>query len=649
MGFTFIDEEETQEEASVSPNLQPVKKTFTFIDDEVNNSEELIASQPQTQAAIRPTAPMPPTPEGFPEPPDEFTTGEKVLAGAMPIVGGIAGSLKGAAIGLATAGPPGALVGTVIGGAIGSAGGKGLGDVMEGIMGGEKREAGEIAKRAGKEALASVATDIVFMGAGKAVKAATPALRRMRKPIHDPRIAKRAVKRLELLKQKRNNQLQEVTRSAKKTADGINNNLKRLAEESKAFKTQSAKKSIREIERQTQEEMASIVQKIAKASDTALDDLGKEYDKIPALARSAGDSSVEMSETIDILKSIPKSQDIVTFKSGSAIKNVLSTLKKKAKKGDVFSVEDAIKTRRALTTEIRRLYKKGGDEPMAYAELLDEARQALDDQIDKLSGGAFKSLNSRYRETVRLAKQNRLFGKDLSDAGNYALSNAEDIVEMDIKKFIAQAEKGGEDFIKKGVKSGRSLFDVSTGRALKLTKQSDILRSTRIPGLVDMADQIDNSLLKLAKMQADKATIVGSLKDLGVPEKVAVEVGENIKDDLIRINKALTKEKQKVLASEILMEQRKVRDALAGGAFLSASVAGAYSGPVGLAMAGLVNLASLSQLSPRIADMLIPVFEAAASNPNLPKEFIKQIIGEGGIQIEEALTTSNQSTKTEGQ
>jgi len=97
----------------------------------------------------------------LPEEVNEYTFGEKALVKTveygLPIAGGILGVAGG-------------IPGIIAGGAAGAAGGRIIADNLEEAFGGEEREAEEILKRAGTDAIVDAAFTVGTFGAGKALR-----------------------------------------------------------------------------------------------------------------------------------------------------------------------------------------------------------------------------------------------------------------------------------------------------------------------------------------------------------------------------------------------------------------------------------------------------------------------------------------------
>lgn len=629
---------------------------------------------------------QPATTSGTPQiqqPVDEFTRTEKIVAGSVPVVSGIAGSLKGAAVGasLGSAFPVvgtaiGGIAGAAIGGAITSAGGRFLADSLEDYFGGEERTSEEKLKRAGKEALFSAGADILLPVVGKAVKGTVlKGARHLGKEVKTLKGLQRMSRKIGLAKKNVSNKMKEINIDIGKAKTALNDAVvkekqsaaigiakKGVEQKAKAeFTEASLNKALSKTATIIDSESSSVAKKMATASNKALKSLGLEYDKVE---RAFGSKFTKLSDVVGEVDQLAKSNDPLIFQSMAPVKKVADVLSGKRK----FIVKDAIALRRSLSGTIRKLYSRGGEASGALADNLSAILTKVDDKLDIATSGATTALNSNYKNTINLAKANSLFKDDLLRAGNAGIKNAEDIIKTDLKSFKSAAETAGKDFFrvdpkeaKVAIEAGESIFNIGQKQILKLTNQSNVLRQTGLKPMVELADSIDASLVKIAKGSVNRGLIKKNLKNIGIPDGLSTELSKEIEERLLKDSPlaGLTAKKLKLqeraakLSVKDLKTETKLseltgvkdvyRDLL--GLYIGANTAGGVLTSVGLKKIGVpilaaANLVSLARISPSVANSIEPMIakfvQSALSGPSGKKEIVKQLLQDITFQLDEA-------------
>jgi len=608
----------------------PVK----FLDsDKLNTSDnQLVSNAPKRRVVfLDELDPSDPNYEPTPEPVEDFTTTEKVISESAPILGGLLGSVSGAAQGAAigSAVPVlgtavGGVAGAIIGGAIGSGGGRALGDVMEAHFGGKDRPGSEIMKRSAREAGMSALIDVPLLGLGAAAKAVRPAVRGLSKNVRASRLLKQSNQRVINNKAKVQLKLDMIN----KEVSDANKAIKKDHAIKKAMSEGRADKALGKIGIILDKEVTKVSKEIAGASNQALKELGKEYDLI---GEQFGRNTIELKDTIVGLNKLSKSNDPVIFQSMSKVKGLIKTLN--AKKNG-HTVNDAIALRRQITAQERKLYNSGGEVSGALAETLSEIRSVLDSKLSDSTFGLSGKLAERYKETINLAKSNKLFRGDLLKAGNLGMRNAEDIVQADIKGMLRESERVGDSFLKVGHKqaleiaqSGESIFDISNKSVLKIANQSKILRASKVPDMIKLADSIDESMINIARGQISKSNIKKSLKSIGQPEMVSNDLADVLESRLLKLKNLDVKQKDKLLK---MGADRDVANSLLGTYIAGDTAARVLPGAVGKSIQGAVNLLAIKKWAPITADVLDPILEkyskSLLSVPSFKNEALRQMM-----------------------
>jgi len=580
---------------------------------------------------------------------DPFTNTEKFISGSAPVVSGIAGSIAGASLGTAIAPGLGTLIGAAAGGAISSGAGRFLGDSLQDFFGGEEFSGKEKLKRAALESSFSIVADTATFGAGKLLKG--PILKGVKSLAKKHQVFSTIPKKLALSKKVVQSELDGLGRS-------INSAKLKLAE---AFKklppaaspsTAPLEGAINKLTTIVDSESAIAAKKIANASNKSLKTIGLGYDSIE---KEFGKRSIDLSNDINGLSRLVDSTDPIIFQSMKPIENIL----KKLDVNKPITVKNSIALNRALKSQVRKLYNRGGEASGALAENLSDTVNGISLKLNQVTDGATSALDKQYREAINLTKSNSLFRDDLLKAGNAGLQNVEDILQADIKTLVKNAETSGSKFFKvnpknalKAIQSGESVFDIGSKQTLKLINQSKILRNTGIDELVGLADEIDSSLIKVTTSAIERSKIKKDLIAVGVNKDEAIKLSEFVEKSL-----KSTPDYAKLLSRKSVLESRKgsikkaegkvakialdlgqggfldpSKDML--GLFIAGNSAGAVLTSVGLGQAGIpvmaaINLAGLAKWSPQVANTLTPIvkqFSEGALSTGVKSEAAKQIL-----------------------
>ena len=226
------------------------------------------------------------------------------------------------------------------------------------------------------------------------------------------------------------------------------------------------------------------------------------------------------------------------------------------------------------------------------------------------------------------------FRDDLARAGNAGLQNAEDIVRINLKSLQDDAAKSGDNFFRvepkkalAAARKGETIFNLGSQKALKLTNQSKVLRASKVPEMVEMADSIDKSLIRAARATVSKSNIKQSLKTLGADDKIASELSSELE------KKVLKQSELKLLFDVKLSElakSSKISEDLLGIYIAGNSIAAFTSAPFSNAIRASLNLFSLRKWAPVVADTVDPILtdfiNATLRSPTVKNETVKQML-----------------------
>ena len=582
---------------------------------------------PQNDTSIR---------ESFNAPNEGLTGGESFIAGSAPVAGGIGGSLAGAATGAAigTAIFPG--VGTLVGGAIGgiaggaagSGGGSYLGDVLRENFGGEETTREQKISKAKSEAKTSAIIDTATLGLGGVVgKVFRPIVRESAKDVRRLKTLTKINNRGKIAKRKLESEIKDINLGLEVKNTEIAKNFGDKA----IHKEKISDKALSKLSKITNKSVAEVSKKLSTSSSDALRAVGAEYDKLGA---SFGSDAIDLSEELGGLDRLLKSDDPIIFSSLTDVRKIVGKLKNKLNKSGSFNVNDSLELRRTMSKKIRGLYNRGGDSSGAIADNMSEILTGLDSQLDEATAGASSELNQIYRKVLNLTKANKLFRDDLAKAGNAGLQNAEDIVNISMKSLKDDAAIAGKDFFKvkpkealDAAKRGESIFNLGSQKALKLTNQSKILRETKIPEMVKIADSIDKSLILTARSIISKGNIENSLKNLGAPPKVASKVALDLKKKVLKQGKQNLFYDEKISK---LLETTDMSTDLLGIYIAGNTISSIASAPFASATKSALNLFSFRKWAPVAADTIDPILKnfakTALKSPNAKHETVKQML-----------------------
>ena len=431
-------------------------------------------------------------------PANEFTTGEKIFAGALPIIGGIGGGIMGV---------PAGLPGIAAGGALGAAGGRGLADIFEAYAGGENRTAKEIGRRAVKEGAVDVAFTLGTAGIGKVAK---PLL----KPI-GKRITKGLMKASAPVRQAE--KFRKIIRKVDSLNSVLNNKLRRskvLLDKRKAARAIGVGAKERALRTQLDDAIVKTAPVLEEGLDKSFKAVSQGYNelKLPGI----GDQPLNLAGVKESLDNIIKSGGLESFDAGglskiSKISKILDAgvsipediarsigglppvaqaqaLEQLGLSGTtkVLNVADGITIRREMADILRGLRKGSPTAKNVIAPEFEKVLKAVDEPLDILTSGKLNILNDRWRELASIEDISKgalgLFRTELVKPTKAQLTKRARRITGALKSLSA-----------KDLDTSAGVLKPATDRVGNLIEQANALKMTGVPALADEgADALKN-------------------------------------------------------------------------------------------------------------------------------------------------------------
>jgi hypothetical protein len=533
--------------------------------------------------------------EGLKPSPGRITPSEQTKISAVRNVPAFAGSVIGQRIG----GPVGA---AALGG-VAAAGGQALGDLLEGAYGGEKRSIPEIINRSVDEFQRSVAIDAAFGAAGKGLKAGAKVFGRGAKGIRRAEeISNIGKKRAKVIRDNKRslkaerNRLKRAAETAKKNNDIVEASLSKQKEAGALRSSAVIAKRTEKIQDFANKNVQKTLKILSENENKPLELLGKEYDEI---------SKPFLKDPATVDEALLGLEDMVGL--SEAAKKIIKT-----KTSGIKTVGDAIKQRQFFADKASTVA-----DPDIAINFRDTVN-IIDDVINKQTGGAFSDLNSRYRDTINLKLDNQLLSKRLSklSKGEFVSTQAQGAIADKLTKAVSAFTKQAKS--KKIIRQGKKVLPETSDLDVisipeKLANQSRVYRSTKIPELMKAADDIDESLMNIAR--AGASDVRSYLKDVGVPNKIPGAPNFSSSKLAKEIEDVIFKEEGKLIRNvdhlDRLTKKGIIPESLVSN-FIAADVVSAAlpSGP-GRSVRGLIGLYSIKKWYPILADRLEPIIRTS--------------------------------------